>query len=49
MYTAYCIVTLMSGRGGSAVHRLRENSLLTCVLHGHHDHSERVTIPYAVI
>jgi len=40
----------MSGHGGCAVYRLRENSFSTCVLHGHHDHSLafRVTIPYAV-
>jgi len=25
----------MSGRGGRAVHRLRESSLSPCVLHGH--------------
>jgi DNA repair exonuclease SbcCD nuclease subunit len=38
----------MCGRGGRAVHRLEENSLPVCVLHGHHDFSERVTIPNAV-
>jgi hypothetical protein len=38
----------MIGRGGRAVHWLRENSLSTSVLHDHHEHSQRVAIPYAV-
>jgi hypothetical protein len=40
----------MGGRGGLAVHRLRDNcsSLSICVLHDHHGHSYRVTITYAV-
>ena len=37
----------MNGRGGRAIHWLREN-LSTSVLHDHHGHSYRVTIPYAV-
>jgi hypothetical protein len=50
MYTAYGIVTLYAWLWWPCNTQVDREliSLSTCVLHGHHDHSYRVTIPYPV-
>jgi N-formylglutamate amidohydrolase len=54
MYTAYGIFTLYEWSWRSYSSQVErelsalQNSLSTSVLQDHHDHSKRVTIPYAV-
>jgi len=50
MYTVYGIITLYEWSWWpSSTQVERElSSLSTCILYNHHDHSQRMTTPYAV-